>query len=208
MKTAKILLVTSFEPFGGEKKNASAEAVALLPDAVEGRRIVKTTLPVVFGEAGKAAISAALECKADAILCVGEAKGREKVTPETVAVNLRFASIPDNAGNLPRDLPVIPGGREAYFSNAPIRRISDAISEKGIPSAVSYSAGTYVCNDLYYTLLDRFSGAGVPVAFVHLPALPEWGEPSLDSEKAAEALTEAARILAYAATDVSIREEI
>ncbi|MBQ7161557.1 MAG: pyroglutamyl-peptidase I [Clostridia bacterium] len=191
----KTLLVTCFEPFGSEKINASMSAAALMPDEIGACRVVKTTLPVVFGEAGNKAISAALDCKADAVLCVGEAKGRKDVTPEAVAVNIRYAAIPDNAGNEPRDVPVIPGGREAFFSNAPVRRIAETIAEAGVPASVSYSAGTYVCNDLYYTVLDRFSGAGTPVLFVHLPAAPEWGTPSLDSKRSAAALIIAARSL-------------
>ena len=187
----KTVLVTCFEPFGGETENASRRAVSLLPDDFNGCVLLKVTLPVVFGEAGEKAAEAALACKADAVICVGEAKGRANVTPEMIAVNLRYASIPDNAGNSPRDLPVVPDGREAYFSTAPIRRIAEAVTALGIPCGVSYSAGSYVCNDLYYTLLDRFAGSGIPVAFMHIPALPEWGSPSLESEKAAKAVAAA-----------------
>ena len=111
------------------------------------------------------------------------------------AVNVRCAAIPDNAGNIPRDRPVKEGGREAYFSTAPVRLIAEHIAAKGIPAEVSHFAGTYVCNDLYYTALDRFSSGGTPVLFVHLPAVPSWGEPSLESEKAAAALTVAAEIM-------------
>lgn len=187
----RTVLVTCFEPFGNETANASQRAVALLPDETAECRIFKITLPVVFGEAGKSAAEATFRCGADAILCVGEAKGRANVTPEMIAVNLRYASIPDNAGNVPRDEPVVSGGREAYFSTAPIRRIAEAVNALGIPCGASYSAGTYVCNDLYYTLLDRFAGSGIPVAFMHVPALPEWGLPSLESEKAAKAVAAA-----------------
>ena len=126
-------------------------------------------MPVVFGEAADRVIKAASEISPDAIICVGQAGGRSAVTPELVAINLRYASIPDNAGNQPKDQPIDPNGVDAYFSSIPGRRIADAISAAGISAQLSYSAGTYVCNDLLYTLLQKFAGSGRSVGFIHIP---------------------------------------
>ena len=165
----KNLLVTCFEPFGGETVNASREAVRLLPARIGAWTLTTAELPVVFGEAAELAVRAAQAADAEAIVCVGQAAGRDRVTPELVALNLQYARIPDNRGDAPRDLPVVPVAREAYFSTLPVRAMAEAITAKGLPAALSTSAGIYVCNDLYYRLLHRFSGSAVRVAFIHVP---------------------------------------
>lgn len=180
------LLITAFEPFGGETENASMLAVAALPDRIGPWQLHKAVLPVEFGGAGHRAIALAEELKAEAVLCVGQAAGREAVTPELVAVNLQYARIPDNAGHSPLDVPVVPGGREAYFSTLPVRAMAEAVMAAGIPGALSCSAGLYVCNDLYYRLLHHFHGSPVRVAFIHVPALR--GTPSMEPATAERAL--------------------
>lgn len=186
----KKLLITGFEPFGGEKINPSWEAVKLLPDEIGNFSLTKIEVPVVFGKAADTVIEKAEEINADAVICVGQAGGRIGVTPEMVAVNLRFASIPDNEGNQPKDVPVIEGGENAYFSTLPVRKMTAAVSEAEITSSVSYSAGTYVCNDLIYSVLHRFKNTGTKACFIHVPFIPEQtkDKPSMELETIAKAL--------------------
>ena len=165
----KKLLITGFEPFGGEEINPSWEAVKLLPDEINGYTLEKLLLPVVFGKGAETVIEAAGELRPDVILCIGQAGGRCAITPELVGINIRHASIPDNNGCLPTDESIIPGGESAYFTTLPARRMAEAIKASGIPSEVSYSAGTYVCNDVLYTLLSRFKGTDTRVGFIHIP---------------------------------------
>lgn len=189
------ILATGFEPFGGGTVNPAWLAVQALPDEIGEWKIEKLRVPTVFGKAAEAAIRAAEDCRADAVLCVGLAQGRKDVTPEMAALNLRFARIPDNAGQSPIDTPVVPGGPAAYFSTLPVRRMAQAVQSAGLPGSVSYSAGVYVCNDLLYSLLHRFHDTPVRVGFIHVPQLPEQGEPSLPLDKTVSALTAAIRAL-------------
>ncbi|MBQ5992202.1 MAG: pyroglutamyl-peptidase I [Clostridia bacterium] len=165
----KTLLITGFAPFGAEAVNPSWEAVKALPEHIGAWTLHKLLLPVEYGRAAKLALKAAEDCGADAILCAGLAAGRTAVTPEAVGVNARDAAIPDNAGRKCEGEPVEPDGPAAFFSTLPVRRMTEAIHAAGIPAKLSYTAGTYVCNDLLYTLLCRFSGTQVRVAFVHIP---------------------------------------
>ncbi len=182
------LLVTAFEPFGGERVNASRSAVDALPERIGAWALVRRTLPVVFGEAARQVIRAAEETHADAVLCIGQAAGRSKVTPEMLGVNLRYAAIPDNAGHAPKDEPVEEGGPAAVFSTLPVRRMAQAICDAGLPGAVSLSAGAYVCNDVLYSVLRHFSGTAVRAGFVHVPALPGQNAVCLPAANAAAAL--------------------
>ena len=155
----KKLLITGFEPFGGESLNPSWEAVALLPTEINGYSLTKLRIPVVFGESAELVLKAAEEIEPDAIICVGQAGGRDSITPELVAINLRHASISDNKGNQPIDQPIIPGGESAFFSTLPVRKMSEAIASSGLSAKLSYSAGAYVCNDLLYTLLSHYKNS-------------------------------------------------
>ena len=168
METAPIL-VTCFEPFGGREVNMSREAVLVLPEEAGGRKLHRLCLPVVFGEAAELAAAEALRMGASEILCVGEAGGRKALTPEIAALNLRYARIPDNRGQSPLDEPVVPGGENALFSTLPARKLAAAIQASGLPGEASYSAGAYVCNDLFYGLLHCFQGTGKRVGFIHVP---------------------------------------
>lgn len=186
----KKLLITGFEPFGGEKINPSWEAVKLLPDKIGDFELNKIEIPVVFGKAAKIVINKAEKIKPDAIICVGQAGGRTDITPEMVAINLRFASITDNEGNQPKDVPCVPGGENALFSTLPVRKMAEAVSAKGTPCSVSYSAGTYVCNDLIYHVLHHYKGTETKACFIHVPFIPEQtsDKPSLPLETIAKAL--------------------
>ncbi len=188
----KRLLITGFEPFGGESINPSWEAVCRLPESVGDYRLTRLLLPVVFGEAAEKLLSASAELKPDAIICVGQAGGRAFVTPELVAINLRHADIPDNKGNQPKDTPIIPEGERAYFSTLKVRKMAEEINASGVPARLSYSAGAYVCNDLLYTLLHHYRGGDVKVCFIHIPYCKEQGkEPSMELSQIVAALESA-----------------
>lgn len=165
----KKLLITGFEPFGAEKINPSWEAVNLLPSEIKGFALTKLLIPVVFGEASETVLKTAKEIAPDVILCIGQAGGRNKITPELVAINLRHAKTPDNNGYAPEDEPIIKNGKEAYFSTLPVRKIAKAICDAGIPAEVYYTAGTYVCNDTLYRLLAYYENSETKVGFIHVP---------------------------------------
>ena len=186
----KKLLITGFDPFGGESINPAWEAVRLLPDVIRDFELVKLEIPTVFGAAAQVVIDKAEEIHPDAIISVGQAGGRAAVTPEMVGINLRYASIPDNMGALPCDIPIAEGSPAAYFSTLPVRAMAKAICDAGLPGAVSYSAGSFVCNDVLYSLLHHFDGTEVRAGFIHVPFLPEQtaDKPSLPLDKTIAAL--------------------
>ena len=186
----KKLLITGFEPFGGEEINPSWEVVSRLPNQINGYTLSKLLIPVVFGEAADRVLREATEISPDVILCIGQAGGRNAITPELVAINLRHAKIPDNAGYQPTDEPISSNGSCAYFSTLPVRKLAEAMAAMGIASQVSYSAGAYVCNDLLYTLLSRFDGTPTRVGFIHIPYSKEQGkEPSMELSEMVKGLT-------------------
>lgn len=147
------LLITGFSPFGGETLNPAWEAVKLLPDRIGAVHVVKKELPTVFKKAGLQLWETIRTQRPDAVLCVGQAGGRSGISIERVAVNLADFPIADNEGNQPIDQPVIPDGKNAYFSTLPVKAMVQAIRAHGIPASLSHSAGTYVCNDVFYRLL-------------------------------------------------------
>ena len=188
----KKLLITGFDPFGGEHINPSWEAVRQLPDTVGQWQVTKMEIPTQFTVAAQTVLAAAEKLMPDAILCVGQAGGRRAVTPEVIGINLREAGIPDNAGNQPVNVPIVSDGPAAYFSTVPVRAMVDAIRAEEIPAALSYSAGAFVCNDVLYTLLHRFHGTATQVGFIHVPYLPQQageGTPSLPRDRILRALT-------------------
>ena len=190
----KKLLITGFDPFGGANRNPSREAVMALPDTVGDYVLTKLEIPTVFGLAAETVLQAAEALCPDVILCVGQAGGRAAITPEVVAINLREASIPDNAGNQPKNMPVVENAPAAYFSTLPVRAMAEGVKAAGIPCSLSYSAGVFVCNDLLYTLLHHYDGTDTRVGFVHIPYLPEQageGVASLPLEDAVRGLTAA-----------------
>ena len=188
------LLITGFDPFGGEAINPSWEAVSRLPDTVGGYRLTKLQIPTVFGRAAETVLTAAQTDPPDVILCVGQAGGRSAVTPERIAINMASAGIPDNAGNRPWELPVIPNGPDGIFSTVPVRAMAEAITAAGLPGSVSNTAGTFVCNDTLYRLLSHYAGTGTRVGFLHVPYLPHQakeGVPSMALPDIIAALTAA-----------------
>lgn len=187
------LLITGFDPFGGANINPSWEAVKRLPDSIGDIVLCKLQIPTVFGKAARAVLEKAAEFAPDVILCVGQAGGRCAVTPERIAMNIRDARIPDNGGNQPAGEPVAAEGPAAYFATVPVEKIREAIQAVGVPSAVSNSAGTFVCNDVLYTLLHEYRLTQTRVGFIHVPYLPEQGSPSLTLEQITAALLAAVR---------------
>lgn len=185
----KKLLITGFEPFGEETINPSWDAVKSLPSQIGRYSVEKLLLPVVFGVKEKV-IKYAEEIHPNVIICVGQAGGRKAITPELVAINLRYAKTPDNYGNMPIDEPVVLGGEPAFFSTLPVRKIAEAINRVGIPSEVSYSAGAYVCNDTFYSLLSHYRDGDVKIGFIHIPySTLQYKEPSMDMSDIVRALT-------------------
>ena len=192
----KKLLITGFEPFGGETVNPSWLAVEKLHDNIGDFELTKLLIPVVFEKSAEVVINKANEINPDVILCIGQAGGRDAVTPEMVGINLRYASIPDNKGNEPRDEKISESGENAYFTTLPARRIVEEISAMQIPSKVSYTAGAYVCNDVIYTLLERYDKTNVKVGFIHVPYIPEQEkQPSMPLSDIIRALTRAIEII-------------
>ena len=188
----KKLLITGFDPFGGSDRNPAREAVMALPSVIGDYEVTPLEIPTVFGLAAETVLRTADALCPDVILCVGQAAGRAAITPEVVGINLRNASIPDNAGNQPQHAPVVEGGPAAYFSTLPVREMVTAVQVAGLPCSLSYSAGVFVCNDLLYTLLHHYSETGTRVGFIHIPCLPEQareGCPSLPLDEAIRGLT-------------------
>ena len=171
------ILITGFEPFGGESVNPAYEAVKLLPDMAGDIQIVKMEIPTVFGEAGKVVETGILQHQPDAVICVGQAGRRADIGVERVAINLVEASIPDNAGNQPMDVKVQEDGDTAYFATIPVKAMVKNIKDHGIPASISYTAGTYVCNSVMYDLLyliDR-KYPSIRGGFIHVPYATEQG---------------------------------
>lgn len=167
------ILVTAFEPFGGDETNPSQTTLQLLADQIGSAQISKLVLPVVFYEATEKLCQAIENIKPDAVVSLGLAGGRQGISVERIAINLIDARIADNAGNQPRDLPIINDGPAAYFSSLPVREIVENLQKDDLPAHISYSAGTFVCNQVMYGLLDYLhehhpSTIG---GFIHLPYL-------------------------------------
>lgn len=185
------LLITGFDPFGGQCINPSWEAVRSLPDCIGSFSLTKLQIPTVYSLAAETVLEKASQLSPSAIICVGQAAGRKAITPELIGINLRYADIADNNGTIYKDSPIAADGPNAYFSTLPVRTMANAISAKQIPAAVSYSAGTFVCNDVLYSLLHHYTGTDTKICFIHVPFLPEQalhGEPSMPLETIRDAL--------------------
>lgn len=187
----KRLLITGFDPFGGAAVNPSWQAVSRLPEQVGDYVLRKLEIPTVFHRGAQVVLEAAAQFLPDVILCVGQAGGRDSVTPERIAVNIRDARIPDNAGNQPRGEFVAEDGPAAYFATVPVEKMAQAIREAGLPATVSNSAGAFACNDVMYSVLHHLAGTAVKAGFIHVPYIPEQGQPNLALEHITAALVAA-----------------
>lgn len=165
------ILVTGFDPFGGEAVNPAYEAVKFLPHSIAGADIVKLEIPTEFERSMELLEEAIGRERPDAVISIGQAGGRAEITPERVAINLADARIPDNAGNQPVDEPLIADGPAAYFATLPLKEMVKNVQGSGIPCRISYSAGTYVCNSVMYRVLHlaEVSGMGFCAGFIHVP---------------------------------------
>jgi pyroglutamyl-peptidase len=169
------ILITAFDPFGGDIVNPALEAVKKINTDLFDAEIVKLEIPTVFGKSIEK-VAAAIEAEnPDVVLCIGQAGGRFDITPERVAINVDDARITDNEGNQPIDQPIFADGDSAYFSMLPIKAIVQNIRAAGLPSSVSNSAGTFVCNHIMYGVLYHIHKhfPGVKGGFIHVPFIPE-----------------------------------
>jgi pyroglutamyl-peptidase len=171
---AKTVLLTGFEPFNGAAINPSWEAVRALDGwSGPGFAVVARQLPCVFGTALDVLRESIAGVKPDIVIAVGQAGGRSEISLERVAINVDDASIRDNAGNQPVDTPVAADGPAAYFTTLPVKAIVKALRLRGFPSGVSQTAGTFVCNHVFYGLMHQAVGQPVKAGFIHVPFLPE-----------------------------------
>ncbi len=171
------ILITGFEPFGGQETNASWEAVRRCPDVLGSVELIKEQLPVVYDSVGKRLEQIIRTHRPDAVLCIGQANGRTSITPEKIAINWKDSKAEDNAGVAYHGEPIEPDGADGYFATIPVEKICDTLKRRGIPSQVSYSAGTYVCNCTMYSLLCflKKTGLNIPAGFIHVPNSYEEG---------------------------------
>ena len=169
------ILVTGFDPFGGETVNPALESVKSLPSEIHGAEVHWVAIPTVFYQSAEVLEAEINRYHPDAVLCIGQAGGRASLTPERVAINQDDARIPDNQGNQPIDTPIRLDGQAAYFSTLPIKAMVQAIREEGLPATVSNTAGTFVCNHLMYQslyLADK-KFPHMRAGFMHIPYMTE-----------------------------------
>lgn len=190
------VLITGFDPFGGESVNPALEAVVRLPDAIDGAEIIKEEVPTVFQKSGEVLESLIVKHEPDVVICVGQAGGRSSISVEKVAINFVEARIADNEGNQPRDLKIKEDGETAYFSTLPIKAMVMNMRNHQIPANISYTAGTFVCNDIMYNLLYMLNRKYPQMrgGFIHVPFIPAQvvgkaeGIPSMSLEMIRDAL--------------------
>ena len=173
MTTMKTVLLTGFEPFAGAAVNPSWEAARLLDGwSGDGFRVEARMLPCVFGAAAEALLGLVDKLRPDVAIAVGQAGGRAEISIERVAINVDDARFLDNAGQQPIDLPVVADGPAAYFTTLPIKAMVAALRAQGVKAGVSQTAGTFVCNHVFYALMHHLRGQGVKAGFIHVPFLP------------------------------------
>lgn len=207
------LLLTAFDPFGGETVNPAQEAVKMVSSRVGNVEIIKCVVPTVFGKSIETVAAAIEDCRPDAVLCIGQAGGRADLTPERIAINLDDASIADNEGNRPVDTPIFPDGKPAYFSTLPVKAMVAAIRAAGIPASLSNTAGTFVCNHLMYGVLYTLEKyhPGVRGGFLHVPYIPSQvtggrGIPSMSAADIVRGLEAAIAAIGENDRDITVSE--
>lgn len=168
------VLLTAFDPFGGEAINPALEAVKMVRPSLGAVEVVKLEVPTVFGKSIERVREVIEEINPDVVLCIGQAGGRFDISIERVAINLDDARIADNEGNRPIDKRIVEDGQSAFFATLPIKAMVDAIRKVGIPSSISNTAGTFVCNHLMYGVLHILSERKEPIkgGFIHVPFIP------------------------------------
>lgn len=163
------VLLTGFEPFGRATLNPSGEIVK----QISGENIVTAILPVAYTQSAERLLALINEHNPDVVISLGQAEGRTQITPERIAINLDDARLADNEGLLRNDVQIIAGGPVAYETTLPIKEIVEAIKAAGVPAAVSLSAGTFLCNHIFYVAQDKLKGSSVRSGFVHVPLMDE-----------------------------------
>ncbi|MFW7415078.1 pyroglutamyl-peptidase I [Demequina sp. SO4-18] len=168
------VLVTGFEPFADAAVNPSSEAARDVANRWPGEAtVVAERLPVAFAGAGDALAAALVRHRPDIVIALGVAEGRTAITPERIAINIADARIPDNTGAQPVDVPIVEGAPDGLFSTLPVKAIVRAVREAGIPSELSHSAGTYVCNHVFFRLQHALQRSDARGGFIHVPATPQ-----------------------------------
>ena len=161
------ILLTGFEPFGNATTNPSGEIVK----QISMENVFTAILPVAYTKSAEHLLALIAEHNPDVVICLGQAEGRTQITPEKVAINLDDARLADNEGVLRSDVKILEGGPDAYFSTLPVKDIVEAIKAKGVPAAVSLSAGAFLCNHVFYVAQNKFAGTHVRSGFVHVPLM-------------------------------------
>lgn len=195
----KKVLITGFEPFGGASINPALEAVKKLDGVqLEGGVIVTCEVPVTRYEALDAIMTAIEVHQPSYVITVGQAAGRTGISPERVAINVDDFRIPDNGGNQPIDEPIYEDGPAAYFTTLPIKAITRKLQENGVPCQVSNTAGTFVCNHVFYGIQHYLRDTDVGHGFIHIPLLPEQAAATDQPSMSLEVIVEGLRLAAQA----------
>lgn len=203
------ILVTGFEPFGGEKINPAFEVIKGLQNHIAGLEVIKLEVPTAFYASVEKTVARIEALQPDFVLCIGQAGGRFDISIERIGINLDDARIPDNLNQQPIDTAIETTGKNAYFSTIPIKAITQGIRQKKIPASVSDSAGTYVCNHLLYGVLHHIETKGLPIkaGFIHIPFLFEQvvdkpNTPAMDLSTMITAIETAIEIIAMQKEDI------
>lgn len=169
------VLITGFDPFGGEAINPAWEAVNALPDEINGIEVIKVQIPTVFKKSAQKLFETIDVVKPNAVICVGQAGGRFDFNVERVAINVDDARIPDNEGKQPIDEKIFEDGENAYFATLPIKAMVEEARKAGVPASVSNTAGTFVCNHIMYSLLYYLSKNNLNIrgGFIHVPYIAQ-----------------------------------
>lgn len=207
----KKVLVTAFDAFGDADTNPSELVVGQLATTISGAHVHTAVIPTVFNSSTTCVFDLVASIAPDVIIMLGQAAGRSAITPERVAINVDDARIPDNAGALPIDKPIVAGGPAAYFSTLPIKAITKAISDAGIPASVSNTAGTFVCNHVFYAVMHHLRQSDyrhTRAGFIHIPAIPQQGlgseVPTVELDVITKAIEIAIETALTTSTDVAI----
>lgn len=205
------ILVTGFDPFGGEVINPAIETVKRLPDTISGAKIIKLEIPTICHQSLRVIDEAIARYDPDVVLSVGQAGGRPDITVERVGINVDDCRIPDNAGNQIVDEPIYADGPAAYFVTVPIKAMVQRIRERNIPASVSNTAGTFVCNHVTYGVchLLAVKYPGKRSGFIHIPFLPQQAVdkknmPSMSQDMMVEAITAAIEAVVDTEKDIKV----
>lgn len=203
------VLITGFDPFGGESINPALEAVKKLPDTIEGAEIIKLEIPTVFRKSLEKIEENIIKFNPDVVISIGQAGGRFGITPERVAINIDDARIPDNETNQPIDIPIFEDGDTAYFTTLPIKAMVKEMQDNGIPSSVSNTAGTFVCNHVMYGVLYMAAKKypNIKAGFIHVPYIPsqvvtKQNQPSMSTEDIIKGLTLCIKAIVNNSSDI------